>query len=115
VTADPKESISAADRAARQAAIMNLYALEKNLAKARTSAQAAIRQRGATSDSSSRRLAQTGAEIDRLIALAGSMMRNIESFNAAPSVDQRQQITWATDDATRAIAMLARFTKPELP
>jgi hypothetical protein len=30
-------------------------------------------------------------------------------------VDQRQQITWATDDATRAIAMLARFTKPELP
>jgi len=109
VTGDPKETISAADRAARQAAIMNLYALEKSLAKARGSAQAAVRQRAAATDSTSRRLTQTAAELDRLIALAGSMMRNLESFNSAPSADQRQQIAWATEDANRAMATLARL------
>jgi hypothetical protein len=109
VVGDPKESVSAADRAARQAAIMSLYTLEKKLAKARGSAQVAARQGGAESDSSSRRFTQTVAEIDRLIGLAGATMRNLESFNAAPSADQRQQLAWATEDANRAISTLARL------
>jgi hypothetical protein len=54
-------------------------------------------------------LTQTLSEIDRLIALTGSMMRNIESFNTAPAADQRQQIAWATEDANRAMAVLGQL------
>ena len=45
-------------------------------------------------------------EVDRLLGITSGLLRTIESFNSAPTADQRQQIAWAAEDATRAIAAL---------
>jgi len=44
-----------------------------------------------------------------LIGIAGTMMRSLESFNTAPTADQRQQTAWAIEDARRAINTLNRL------
>ena len=94
VTGDAEDKMSAADRASRQASLMQLYDLQKRLAAARavqSSTPAAEQER-------------VSAELDRLIGIAGGLMRAIESFNAPPTADQRRQIAWAQEDAARALA-----------
>jgi photosystem II stability/assembly factor-like uncharacterized protein len=129
ITADPREGISPADRQARQAIVMSIYDLQKALVGARTATRALLSQsdsirqdvsRGGASasaeaDSIIRRARQTDAEIERVLDLAGSSLRNLEAFNTAPLSDQRQQVTWAIADATRAIRALNRISQTELP
>ena len=114
-----------ADREARQSVIMSLYGLQKTLLTARGASRALLQQAdgikqdlargGAQVDSLLKRVTQTDAELDRLMSLAGSIARNIESLNAAPLADQRQQAAWAFADASRAITMLNRTTQTDLP
>jgi hypothetical protein len=95
ITGEPNDGMSVAARAARQTAIDDLYALQRSLATARRP-----RSEGAADSERSR----VNAELDRLIGIAGNLMRAIEGFPSAPTADQRQQIAWATEDAARAIA-----------
>jgi hypothetical protein len=96
ITGDPNDGMTAIARAARQKAIDDLYALQKSLDESRRASRAsreAPPQQG-----------RVDAELDRLMAIAGNLMRAIESFPSAPTADQRQQIAWATEDAAKAIA-----------
>ena len=91
---DPLDrNFSAADRRTRQAALMSLYDLQKSLAKSLAASRAKQQPR-------------LEAEFDRLLGVAGMLLRSLEEFNSVPTADQRQQIAWALDDAKRAIAML---------
>jgi len=131
VQADPLDAaFSAADRRARQDTLLQLYGLQKTLAGARTAARAlagqadAIRQdltqggasgAAAKADSLTDRLTRLQAEVDRLLGIAGTEMRAIESFNSVPTADQHDQLAWAVDDATRAITLLNRTSQTDIP
>jgi photosystem II stability/assembly factor-like uncharacterized protein len=129
VEADPIEKMSAADRQARHAALLRLYDLQKSLGAARTavrtlaahgdSIKADVASAGApassAADSIVTRVAETRAEVDRLIGIASTMMRSLESFNTAPTADQRQQTAWAFEDATHAITTLNRLSQTDIP
>jgi photosystem II stability/assembly factor-like uncharacterized protein len=129
VEADPIEKFSAVDRAGRHTAAMRLYDLQRSLGAARIAtrtlaahgdsmkAELAGGGSGAASalDSVSVRVAQTRAEVDRLIGIAGTLMRSLESFNTTPTADQRQQTAWAFEDATRAINTLNRVSQTDIP
>jgi len=94
VQADPMDKeFTAAARAGRQQALMNLYALQKRLASAHGEAMDNPRLR---------------AELDRLTGVSSSLMRAIESFNSLPTTDQRQQMAWVNADADRALTMVRR-------
>jgi hypothetical protein len=95
VTGDSNDGMSAATRAARQKAIDDIYALQKSLAEAR---------RALRSNSSSPERQRIEAEFNRLAGITGGLMRAIEGFPSVPTADQRAQLQWATEDATRVIA-----------
>jgi hypothetical protein len=100
ISGDPEARISAVDGYARRAAVMWAYSLEKTLIAARM----AMRDAGTAAGADAR----VRAEITRLIGVAGSLSRAMESFDSAPTADQRQQMAWAYDDAVRAIGMVNR-------
>jgi len=105
VQGDPMDSgFSAADRRTRHEAIMRLYNLQKTLVTARAAAAAAT--------SAQTRLV---AEVDRLQSIAGGLVRTLESFNAVPTGDQRQQMTWLVDDARIAITAINRAAGSQVP
>ena len=129
VVGDPREAITSADRQRRQMAIMSLYDLEKSLVAARSAVESQIARMdsvkqdlapgGAAAaqqvDSIAHVLASTRAETQRLIALSGASMRELENFSTAPTADQHQQIAWATEDAAAAIGSLNRASQTAIP
>jgi hypothetical protein len=104
ITGDPNENLSAMARAARQKAVDDLYALQKSLDTARR----AVRMLDQSSPEASDR-PRIEAELNRLVGITGGLMRAVEGFPSAPTADQRQQIQWATEDATRVIAAVNRL------
>ncbi len=130
VQGDPLDNLGAVDRKARSDAVVSLYALQKTLVNARTAARALVGQVdsikkdlafGGPTDASTRgdtlaiRLTALQDEVGRVLNACGALMRPIESFPSAPTVDQRQQIAWAYEDATKAIAGLNRAVQVEIP
>ncbi len=99
VDADPNDRISAVDRTARQGAAQWAYGLQKTLVAAR----AATRDASPAADD-----AMLQSELTRLIGIAGSLVRGVEGFDGPPTADQRRQMQWAYEDATRAIAAVNR-------
>jgi hypothetical protein len=59
-----------------------------------------------TADAVKQQSARVQAELDRIVGVAGSLLRSIESFNSVPTADHRQQMTWANGDAQRALAAI---------
>jgi hypothetical protein len=98
VAADPMEATTAADRRARQDALVQLYGVQKTLAQLWT----ATRAKGQPSDAAAKRLATAQLEVDRLLGITANLMRSIESFSGPPTADQRAQIGWVQEDVTRA-------------
>ena len=103
VSGDPADIFSERDRAARQAGLMWTYDLEKTLVVARTAMGSGAAAQPSSDD------ARVQSELGRLIGITSSLMRGMEGFNTPPTADQRRQMTWAYDDATRAIAMVNRL------
>jgi hypothetical protein len=100
VQADPiDKEFSSADRRKRQAAMLSMFELQKRLAGAQTT----LRGLSAGADSRAERLQ---AELDRLMGVAGGLVRALEEFNSAPTVDQQRQMQWALEDERRAMAVL---------
>ena len=100
VDGDPNDRISAVDRAARQGAALWAYGLQKTLVTARNAMSDAAMP-GAED-------AMLQAELTRLIGIAGSLSRAVEGFDGPPTADQRRQMQWAYEDATRAISAVNR-------
>jgi hypothetical protein len=116
VEGDPLTNFSDADRRARQALVMNVYALQKTLAAAHTAARALGAQSadlkkdfaggGAKADSVVARVGRVQADVDRSIAATGGSVRPIEAWSGMPTLDQRRQIDYAMEDANKAVAEL---------
>jgi hypothetical protein len=92
IVGDAEDKMSVADRASRQASLMQLYDLQKKLIAARAAQSSRRRRAGA-------RVGRAGS-IDRY---CGRVDARIESFNTPATADQRRQIAWAQEDATRAL------------
>ena len=108
VEGDPRVVFPDADRRARQAVLMKLYDLQKSLAAARA-ASAAARLASDT------QLGQLQAEIAAEIGTAANLARAIEGYSGLPTSDQRRQIDWLMDDATRTVAALNRILHTDMP
>jgi photosystem II stability/assembly factor-like uncharacterized protein len=130
VDADPADILTPLDRKARNDAIMNLYSLQKTLVVARTTARSLVGQAdsikkdfsfGGPADASAHgdtlatHLTALQNEVNRVLTFTGGLMRPMESFSSAPTADQRRQIAWAFDDATKAITELNRAIQVEVP
>jgi len=84
---------------------MRVYTLQQSLATVRPVAQTLT---GQEADALQK-------EVDRLIAISGGLLRALEGFSSGPTADQRQQLAWLSDDATRAIAEVNRLAKARTP
>jgi hypothetical protein len=103
VQSDPMDrAFTTTARQARQDALMSLYDLQKRLGAARGRVQPEADDTDAAKQQSTR----IQAELDRIVGVAGSLLRSIESFNSVPTADHRQQMTWANGDAQRAFAAI---------
>jgi len=91
VQADPRDrAFAAANRVERQNAMMTVYGMQKELARARATTDTRLR-----------------AEVERLIGVTGTLLRSLESFSSAPTADHKQQIAWARADLTRLTAAMS--------
>jgi hypothetical protein len=124
VEADPLPKFNAVDRAARQAILMRIYEWTKTLGAARTAARALVAQRDsiksdlhgdAQADSLNARIARTAADIDRALLGVNAARGPIEAWSGMPSVDQRQALDNAVEDAGKAIGALNKFVNTEIP
>jgi len=96
IQGDPRDArFTTANRVERQNAMMVVYAMQKELARARATTDARLR-----------------AEVDRLVGVANTLLRSLESFNAAPTADHRQQIAWARDDVARLTSAIQSGGRP---
>jgi photosystem II stability/assembly factor-like uncharacterized protein len=118
VEGDPLTNFSDADRRARQAIVMNVYAEQKSLAAAHTAARALSAQSaeiksdlagaGAKTDSLVARIGRLQPAIDAALTAASAAARPIDAWSGLPTVDQRHQIDYATEDGNKALAELNR-------
>jgi photosystem II stability/assembly factor-like uncharacterized protein len=108
VDGDPRVSFPDADRRARQTVLLTLYELQKSLARARvTTATARV--------ASDARLAQLQTEIAAELNTASALSRAIEGYSGLPTSDQRRQIDWVLDDASKTIDALNQVLRTEMP
>jgi hypothetical protein len=130
VDAGPIENFSAIERKTRFDAIMGVYALQKTLVGARTAARGLVAQSDSiktdltmkkdasaqtSADSLSTRLTAINNEVTRLLTAAGGLIRPLESFPSQPTADQRQQIAWVSEDATKVIGEINRAVQVTIP
>jgi hypothetical protein len=103
VEGDPRIAFPDADRRARQTALLNLYELQKSLVAARAAMSAASNQRDVNSG-----LLPLQAEITTELNTAGALSRAIEGYSGLPTADQRRQLDWVFDDASKTVDELNR-------
>lgn len=122
VEADPLPRVAAADRAARQAILMNIYAWTKALGAARTTARALAGQRdaiggdlGAVAEALNTRAGQAAQDIDRAFTAVNAQHSPIEAWSGLPSADQRAALGFAMEDARKALADLNRLVGTDIP
>jgi hypothetical protein len=104
VQGDPTDKFSAVDRRERQNALMTLYDLQKTLASTRARIGAAT-----ASDANRTQLTRARTEVERLTGVTNALMRALESFNSAPTADQRKQIGWASEDVSALATAASRL------
>ena len=125
VEGDPLAGFSDTDRRARQALVMGLFSLQKSLTAAHIAARALSDQSadfkrdlaggGAKADSLVAHVSQLQAEVDRVLTVTNGLARPIEGWSGSATVDQRRQIDYATEDATKVIADVNREIQTEIP
>jgi hypothetical protein len=130
VEGDPLTNFSDADRRARQAILMNVYGLQKSLGEARIATRAlgaqvndirkdllAGGESGAASraDSLAASIALVVGDVDRAFQAANGARGPIEGYSGLPTADQRRQVDWAFEDATKAVADFNRLVGTEIP
>jgi len=121
VDGDPRVSFAEADRRTRQGALLNLYDLQKSLGAARAAAASATSQidamkrngRSAGADAGSR-LSLLQADINSEINRINSLSRAIEGYSGLPTTDQRRQLDWAFEDASKTVEALNRVLQSDV-
>ena len=118
VEGDPLANFSDADRRARQAIVMSVYATQKTLVAAHTAARELGAQSaelksdlaagGTKTDSLIARIARLQTTIDGSLAATSGAVRPVEAWSGMPTSDQRRQIDYAVEDGNKAIAELNR-------
>jgi photosystem II stability/assembly factor-like uncharacterized protein len=118
VERDPRVNFSNADRRIRQAALMDLYALQRTLGTARNAARSAAGQAGGRraegGDSSSEtgaRLTQIQGAIAAQLNSIGGLARAIEAYSGVPTADQHRQVGSAFDEVAKIVAELNRLLR----
>jgi photosystem II stability/assembly factor-like uncharacterized protein len=125
VEGDPLANFSDVDRRARQSLVMSVYAAQQTLAAAHVAArslgaQSADLKRdlaagGVKTDSLVAHVARLQASVDSAIAATGAVIRPVESWSGAATIDQRRQIEYALEAAGKAIADVNRAIQVEIP
>jgi hypothetical protein len=122
VEADPLPRFAAADRATRQALLMQVYDWTRTLGEAVGAARALMAQRetlksdlGARADSLTVRVTRLSADVDRAFNAVNAQRAPIEGWSGLPSVDQRKSLEFALDDARAATAALNRLVSTDIP
>jgi len=113
VEGDPRITFSDGDRRVRQATLLALYELQKALAGARAAAVAGVVHFEALSRTARKpghepedRLRALQGELTAETNTIGALSRAIEGFSALPTADQRRQIDWVFDDASKTVEAL---------
>ena len=109
VELDPRLHVADADRRVRQTSLLKLYELEKATAAARDAARGALdRATLARSASEGSALTRLQSDLTTMLNTAANLTRAIDGYSGAPTADQRRQIEWIFDDATKTIGELNR-------
>jgi hypothetical protein len=108
VEPDPRVSFSEADRRVRQTLLMKLYELQKSLISARRMA-VGFRSGADT------QLANLHADITSELNTAAALSRTIEGYSGLPTTDQRRQIDWLIDDASKTLDAVQRVSRTDAP
>jgi photosystem II stability/assembly factor-like uncharacterized protein len=109
VEGDPRVAFPEGDRRTRQTALVNLYELQKSLVAARSTMSAASNQRDVSSG-----LLPLQVEIASELNTAGTLSRAIEGYSGLPTADQRRQLDWIFEDASKTIAAMNRVLQSDL-
>ena len=121
VEGDPRVIFPDADRRTRQTALLNLYALQKSLAAARSAGATAagqldapggLRVHSSKADTSSR-LTRVQADLVAQSTVVSSLSRAIEGYSGLPTADQRRQLDWAFEDAAKTVETLNRVLQTD--
>ena len=123
VDADPLPKFSAADRATRQALLMQIYASTKSLGAARGEARALMGRRDSiradvgspAGDSLAARIGRMATSLDRAYGAVSAQRAPIEGWSGLPSVDERKALGYALDDAGKAVAELRKLADVDIP
>jgi hypothetical protein len=131
VLPDPHFTISDADRAARQSALMSAYTLQQQLTPARDAVQAlnsqiaAIRQylngAGESGRTALAVLDRTAAgvpraqnQVEQAITAANTVQNAIDGFAGLPTGAQLRQLDWAWEDALAGVAALNQVIREDM-
>ena len=122
VEGDPRVTFSDADRRTRQAALLKLYDLQKALAAARLAVTAAssqsdaLRRSGrAGRDDTDASLTRIRADITTELNTIASLSRAIEGYSGLPTADQKKELDWAFEDASRTVDAVNRLLRTDTP
>ena len=126
VEGDPLPKFSAADRAARQHMLMQVYEWTHTLGAARVAARALIAQRDSITadfgaggktqaDSINARVSRASADLDRVFTAMNGQRAPIEGWSGLPSVDQQHSLGYAVEDAAKDVAQLNKLIAADLP
>ena len=102
VERDPRASFSEADRRTRQTALMDLYALQQTLGRARV----------ASRDARPAPTQVQGAITSQFTAI-GNLSRAIEGYSGVPTADQHRQIGSAFDEVAKIVAEVNRLLRSD--
>jgi hypothetical protein len=109
VEGDPRTAFPEGDRRTRQTALVNLYELQKSLDAARSAMTAALNHRDVSSG-----LLPLQGEIASELNTAGTLSRAIEGYSGLPTADQRRQLDWLFEDASKTIASMNRLLQSDV-
>ncbi len=125
VEGDPLTNFSDLDRRARATIVMSVFSLQKSLVAAHNGARALNAQSptfktdlaagGAKTDSLIAHIARLQGDADRVLATTNGSIRTIESWSGAPTADQRKQLEYASEDASKVIGEINKLIQTEIP
>jgi hypothetical protein len=123
VDADPLPKFAGADRATRQALLMQVYDWTRTLGEAVGAVRALVAQRDplrsdlgdARADSINTRITRLSTEVNSAFNAVNAQRAPLEGWSGLPSIDQRKSLEFALDDARKATANLNDLVSTDIP
>ena len=113
VLADPRFTISEADRNTRYASLQSAYLLQQRLVPARDTAMLLAGQ--STGKPLAATVSQIQVQINGALAAAARAQSAIDSYDGLPTAAQLQELDWAWSDGVAAVTALNRVIQQQLP